>query len=156
MYIIKQMSTEIGKEISTWKYEGEYAIYNLESYDVLKERSSGITVEKRWKNYYCFFDEYSDELFAYLNIMQKPSGEVFIGIGVKPKYCGKGMGKEFLKYGVNKAKECYPNSKITLEVRSWNIRAIKCYQSVGFKITESVMKEDHSGDMTEFVLMEYD
>ena len=46
MYKITQMNTEIGKEISTWKYEGDYAVYNLERYDVLKERGTGITVEK--------------------------------------------------------------------------------------------------------------
>ena len=155
MYKITQMNTDIGKEISEWKYDGDYAIYNLESYDVLKERGAGITVEKKWKNYYCFFNENSEELLAYLNIMQKPSGDVFIGIGVKPEYCGKGMGKDFLEYGVNKAKEIYPDKKITLEVRSWNARAIKCYQNVGFKIIESITKEDHSGNIAEFILMEY-
>lgn len=155
MYKIVEMNREIGQEITTWRYEGEYEVYNLEEYKVLEEKGSGITKPERWKNYLCFYDEQTNELIAYINIMQKPSGDVFIGIGIKPVYCGKGKGKELLAYGITRAIERYPDNKIALEVRSWNKRAIKCYIKAGFEIVEEVSKVDHYGNMAEFTMMEY-
>lgn len=32
------------------------------------------------------------------------------------------------------SKKLYPNKPLYLEVRTWNIRAVKCYQKAGFRI----------------------
>lgn len=32
------------------------------------------------------------------------------------------------------SKKLYPNKPLYLEVRTWNIRVVKCYQKAGFRI----------------------
>ena len=72
-------------------------------------------------------------LVGYTNITKKPNGDLFLGIGLAPKYCGKGLGSAILENSIEDAKNRYPGSKITLQVRSWNERARKCYEKAGFK-----------------------
>ena len=62
------------------------------------------------------------------------NGDLFLGIGIAPKHCSKGLGKELLIHTITRAKEKYTDRNIVLQVRSWNKRAIKCYLKVGFEI----------------------
>ena len=152
-YIIKNMDENILMEIISWKYSGPYSVYNMESYEELKARDAGILKPEKSENYLCFFNE--NKLIGYTNTIKRPSGELFLGIGLAPMYCGKGLGEEILRYTIDLAKNKYPNSKITLQVRSWNRRAIKCYEKAGFSIIKIDTQEDHNGVNTEFVFMEY-
>ncbi len=152
-YIIKNMDEYILKEIISWKYEGIYSEYNMHSYEKLKERGSSITKPQNKKNYLCYFK--NEELIAYTNVTKKENGELFLGIGLAPKYCGKGLGNEILMHSIKEAKTIYPGTKITLQVRSWNKRAIRCYQKAGFKYLKTETIKDHNGNQTEFVFMEY-
>ena len=86
--------------------------------------------------------------------MKEINNKIFIGIGLKPEYCGKGNGNYFLVDSLKEIESRYPLKSIYLEVRSWNKRAIKVYEKVGFKITGVESKMDHSGVMSEFVVME--
>ena len=70
---------------------------------------------------------------GYTNTVFKNS-EVFIGVGLKPDMCGRGLGTEILSLACEKALEQYPGVKICLQVREWNTRAIKCYEKAGFEI----------------------
>ena len=65
----------------------------------------------------------------------------------------KGHGKTYLKQGLETAKARYPGSEIWVEVRSWNIRAIKCYESCGFTEKYKETIKDRFGNDTEFVFM---
>jgi ribosomal protein S18 acetylase RimI-like enzyme len=51
-------------------------------------------------------------------------------------------------------KKRYPERILFLEVRSWNKRAIKSYEKLGFKITNTVISKDRLGNDTEFIEME--
>jgi hypothetical protein len=44
------------REICSWKYEGEYAIYNLPSYEEMSEAEMGFMNPNREKNY-CSFQQ---------------------------------------------------------------------------------------------------
>lgn len=152
-YVIKNMNDEILREIISWRYEDKYSEYNMESYDMLKSRGSSITKAENSNNYLCYFK--NGELIGYTNTTLKKNGDLFLGIGLAPKYCGNGLGCNILKNSIAVAKERYPNSKITLQVRSWNERAIKCYEKAGFKFIKKDIIEDHNGIPTEFIFMEY-
>ncbi len=60
--------------------------------------------------------------------------EVFIGIGVNPDLCNKHYGQRMLLITYEISKKLYPDKPLYLEVRTWNIRAVKCYQKAGFRI----------------------
>lgn len=108
-------------------------MYNLPSYEVMKEKQIAFMNPKREKDYMAYY--HNDILVGYTNIREKEKG-VFVGIGVKPDMCSKGYGKLILKEVYIISKELYPNKPLYLEVRAWNERAIRCYQKCGFEIVE--------------------
>jgi len=48
--------------------------------------------------------------------------------------CNKHYGQRMLLITYEISKKLYSNKPLYLEVRTWNIRAIKCYQKAGFRI----------------------
>ena len=151
--IIKDvMKEEYAREITEWKYEGEYADYNLPSYEECKSKNYGITREDRSKNYTVYILD--GEVVFYSNMKIMDDNKIYVGVGLKPKYCGKGIGSFFLNDSVQDLKEKYPEYTLCLEVRSWNKRAIKSYEKLGFKITNTKVTKDRLGNDTEFIEME--
>lgn len=129
--IYGNLSQEAKCEICGWQYSGEYALYNLPSYEKMKSKKIGFMNPKTESNYYGFWDE--DVLVGFVNILEEKT-EVFIGIGVKPDLCGKHYGQQMLKIAYDISKRLYPNKPLYLEVRKWNTRAIKCYEQAGFRV----------------------
>lgn len=119
------------QEICSWRYEGEYAVYNLPPYEVMKEIQIAFMNPERERDYMAYY--HNDILVGYTNIREKET-DVFVGIGVKPDMCGRGYGQLILKEVHRISKELYPNKPLYLEVRTWNERAICCYQKSGFEI----------------------
>ena len=58
--------------IAEWKYEGDYAIYNMESYEEQKKSGCGFANPKN--NFYSFYDE--EILIGFINL-QEQEKEVF-------------------------------------------------------------------------------
>lgn len=52
------------------------------------------------------------------------------------KQCGKGYGTQALSFVAKELFEKYPIHKIILHVYCFNLSAIKCYEKVGFHVTE--------------------
>ena len=151
--IIKDVrKEEYAREITEWKYEGEYADYNLPSYEECKSKNYGITREDRSKNYTVYILD--GEVVFYSNMKIMDDNKIYVGVGLKPKYCGKGIGSFFLNDSVQDLKEKYPEYTLYLEVRSWNKRAIKSYEKLGFRITNTIVTKDRLGNDTEFIEME--
>ena len=151
-YKITPMDDSIAKTVSTWRYPGDYSVYNLPSYEAMKEQNFAILDKSRNGNYTCFWDS-DNQLVAYVNITPKSENTVFLGIALAPCFCGKGKGAEILNMGVDIIKARYPGCLIKLNVRAWNIRAIKCYASIGFTIDKTEIITDYKGVPTEFVTM---
>ncbi len=129
--VYRNLSEEAKRQICAWQYEGEYALYNLPTYEEMQAQQIGFLDEESEKNYYGFWDE--DVLVGFVNILEEPT-EVFIGIGVNPALCGKHYGRQMLLMAYAISKELYPNKPLYLEVRTWNARAVKCYEKAGFHI----------------------
>jgi ribosomal protein S18 acetylase RimI-like enzyme len=146
------MNEEYARQITEWNYEGEYSDYNLPSYEECKNKKYGMTREDRWNNYIVY--TINNEVVFYSNMKEMDNNKLYIGVGLKPKYCGKGLGNFFLNDSINEMKKIYPERTFFLEVRSWNKRAIKSYEKLGFKITNTVISKDRLGNDTEFIEME--
>lgn len=139
-------------EITNWKYEGEYSIYNLPSWNEIKKNNLSLAKEDKRKNFISFIDD-NKELIGFINLLDKGSS-VFFGIGIKPDYCGMGIGKEIISLGLEECRNKYSTKPVVLEVRTWNKRAVKCYESQGFKIVETKIQKTYLGD-GEFFVMRY-
>lgn len=148
-----KFTEKLAKEITTWRYQGDYDIYNLPSWDeVIKKQISLCKKEKR-DNFIGYLNE-ENELIGFVNLVDEEES-IFFGIGVKPNYCGLGIGKQIMKMGLDECKNRYKNKPIVLEVRTWNKRAIKCYESQGFKIVDTKKQKTHLGE-GEFFVMRYE
>ena len=65
--------------------------------------------------------------------------EVFIGMGVNPDLCNKHYGQRMLLITYEISKKLYPDKPLYLEVRTWNIRAVKCYQKQDLGLMDKLM-----------------
>lgn len=117
--------------ICQWQYENEYAVYNLPPYEAMQKARSGFANPERADNYLGWSKD--GELIAYTNFSEKTDG-IYLGIGVRPDLCGKGCGQKIIRSAAKIAQERYKNKPICLEVRTWNQRAIRCYEHAGFRI----------------------
>lgn len=133
-----KLTEEEKRKICDWKYEGEYAIYNLPSYEEMRERKQGFCNPLREKNFRAFY--FGERLVGFTNLLEEEK-EIFLGIGVNPLLCGQGFGQRILKEISRIAKELYPGKPLYLEVRTWNERAVRCYQRAGFRIDGSPFEQ---------------
>lgn len=127
------------RQICDWHYAGDYGIYDLPSYEEMKDRSMGFLNPEREGNFRGFWE--GDSLVGYVN-MREEEKEVFIGIGVAPELCGQGYGGEILKEAFCIAGKRYPGKPLYLLVRSWNKRAIRCYEKAGFVIAGDTLEKE--------------
>ena len=129
--LVRELTEGDKREICGWDYQGEYAIYNLPSYEEMEAKEQGFLNPRQEKNYRGFFED--DTLVGFVNLLEKPT-EIFLGVGVCPALCGKGYGQEIVRQAYGLSKELHPTKPLYLEVRFWNTRAIRCYERAGFRI----------------------
>ncbi|MGG1663122.1 GNAT family N-acetyltransferase [Brevibacillus sp. NRS-1366] len=147
------MTITDAKEITNWKYPGEYSFYNFDdSPETFQELVDG--------TYYAVRDNDGQLLgfFCFGRNAQVPEGQkqklyetenvLDIGLGLKPELTGKGMGQSFLQAGIEFAKQQFPPKNLRLTVAAFNARAIKVYSKMGFKEKASVVNNG-----TEFIVM---
>lgn len=154
---IKPMNYEQAKQISKWIYKEPYSIYSMvESDECINELLDG--------SYFSVFDE-KYELVGYYcfgDSAKVPAGNQYgvydfkniidIGLGIKPNLCGQGIGYDFLKAGLDFAKNKFSVRKFRLTVAAFNERAIKVYAKLGFKKINSFERISKHGN-TKFIVM---
>lgn len=64
-----------------------------------------------------------------------------LGISIRKKYWGIGLGSEIMNYLIDWAKSNKITKKINLLVREDNIRGVKLYEKFGFE-KEGILKKD--------------
>ena len=129
--------------ISLWRYEGEYAFYNMKEPfraehpdqpvdenkfvwlsadgEVLGHVSYGPDGQIPTEEGYSYSDSYLD-----------------VGLGLRPELCGQGLGTEYVAKCLRFARERYGRSRFRLSVAAFNQRAVKVYQKAGFSIRQEV------------------
>lgn len=125
--------------ITEWKYEGEYSVYNAEPYEEQKKRGFGFANPQN--HFYSFYDE--KKLIGFINLYEEKT-EVFFGIGVKPEECGKGYGSQMTETACKISRRLFPGKPLYLEVRTWNQRAVRCYEKAGFHIAGEPIRQTTS------------
>ena len=145
------ITTDEIHEVIDWKYEEDYAIYNLPAYEVMEKQNIGLANLEKRKNYYSFYDE--DILVGFINLHEE-SNAVFLGIGVNPSELNKKYGQRILKQAIAISKKLYNDKPIYLEVRTWNKRAINSYKKAGFEVLDTITLTTNIGK-GEFYRMVY-
>ncbi len=125
--------------ITEWKYEREYSVYNAEPYEEQKKKGFGFANPQN--HFYSFYDE--KKLIGFINLYEEET-EVFFGIGVKPEECGKGYGSQMTETACKISRRLFPGKPLYLEVRTWNQRAVRCYEKAGFHIVGEPIRQTTS------------
>jgi len=122
-------------EIESWRYSGfETALY-MDRYHESKDRGDNPLKGPRG----CFgFVAYNrdSELFGLMEYYFEDDG-IFLGLGINPKFIGRGLAKEYILDGIEFFKQHFKRKdKLKIEVHRKNIAAIKAYEKCGFKFSK--------------------
>jgi ribosomal-protein-alanine N-acetyltransferase len=149
-YKFVEMNSQYAKEIINWQYDGIYSFYDMRAD---QEDLAEFMDSSNWPNKYFAVLGKNDELIGFFSFLLS-DGIMSIGLGMKPSLTGKGFGEDFIKMGVQFGINhfSYANDYITLDVASFNKRAIKVYERVGFNIIDH-FKQDTNGREYEFLRM---
>ncbi len=151
-YIVSELNEDMAKEVCTWKYEGVYSIYNFSDWEEVVKNGWNLSIEEEREREFVGISK-DNELIAYGRIHLE--NEICIlGVGLRPTLCGRGYGKDIMKVLIDESQLRYPDTQIGLEVRVFNQRAIRCYESIGFETKYRHIRSMDSGE-AEFYYMEY-
>ncbi|MDI9215812.1 MULTISPECIES: GNAT family protein [Clostridium] len=146
--IIKQVTDNEARKISKWIYKEPYSIYSLDgNNNCIRELLNGdyysaVDMKNSIVGYYCFGRSAQVPIGHKYGVYNNKS-IMDIGLGINPEFCGQGLGKEFLKIGLDFAREEFNVKEFRLTVASFNKRAIKVYERVGFRKVYSFMRISH-------------
>lgn len=74
---------------------------------------------------------------------QKKTGRGF----ANPDYCSKGYGQQMTQTAWEISRQLFPDKPMYLEVRTWNKRAVRCYEKAGFHIVgDPIHQATSAGD----------
>lgn len=130
--------------IAKWEYPGDYALYNEPDFSQLTPQQLSHYLS------FCLLGE----LVGFVNLLEEPDA-IFFGIGICPQACSQGLGTAITREAVAIAKQRWPKKPLYLEVRTWNKRAVRCYEKAGFTITKTFQMTTHLGPGS-FYRMELD
>lgn len=151
---ITGLSEAQAKEIcDEWVYEGEYAVYNVSWADAVKQRWSIADEKKRAYQFRGVFDA-NNSLIGFFRMTEDEQNGVEIGMGMRPDLCGRGLGTAFVDVVTAYSQRQHPQKKLYLEVRSFNHRAIKCYQRAGYTVNCLHEKTTPTGKVA-YIRMEF-
>ena len=132
----------------TWRYQGDYSFYDMDA-DV-EDFEEFLDPEKRQDSYFVVLDR--NEIIGFYSFQRPDPDTVELGLGMKPELTGQGAGAAFLIAGLQFAETKYRPKHFTLSVAAFNKRAIRLYEKIGFKKTESFVQATNGGQY-EFVKM---
>lgn len=151
--MLSELTLKDALEICSWKYEGEYSIYNYPKWDIVESQKWAIAVNEKRKSQFLSVVDENSKLCGYIRFIEN-NDNVVVGLGLNPSFCGQGLGYKLMNLIKKENKKRY-NKDIILEVRDFNKRAIKLYKNSGFEIIDTYEKDTLIGK-SKFLKMKFD
>jgi len=162
MYTFTPMTEADARAIIAWRYDGEYAIYNIVGdgddftellAEFLDRRSPYYAVRNLDMDatgapvgFFCYgssagidFDESEPQLY-------NGDGSLNAGLGMRPDLTGHGFGVGFTQAGVAFGVERYHPTFIRFYVLPFNDRALRAYERAGFRRLGVVIQHGPHGE----------
>lgn len=148
--------------INAWRYAAPYDMYNLS--DNPEEEASSDEMLNRRSPHYAVRDERNELIgyFCYGTAAQPfdspepglytDDHAIVIGLGLRPDLTGKGLGPSFVEAGLDFARQQFAPHAFLLYVMTFNQRAIRAYEKVGFAHVRVYMQHNIHG-VHEFLVM---
>ncbi len=139
------MTEQNARAIQSWTYEAPYDFYNqTPSQSGLEELMHYQAVHEAGEliGFYCLgvYAQVPNDTYKYDDV------HLDLGLGMRPDLTGQGRGGNFLELVLSEAKRS--GKPVRLTVASFNERAVRLYERVGFRQVASFQK-----GATEFLVM---
>jgi ribosomal-protein-alanine N-acetyltransferase len=145
----RKMTDEEAQQIAGWRYVTPYDFYDwVSDPDDLAEL---LDPRRRGEDYFSAFDEEGALVGSFQ--FKRDGKAVEVGLGLRPELTGKGLGRGFLLAGLDFARGAFAPDIFRLSVATFNERAIKVYEGVGF-VHGRTYQHETNGGMYEFLEME--
>lgn len=149
-YSIQPLIQEDAQVIAyEWHYEKPYDFYDMEADH--EDFLEFVNPNKRKGPYYSLYEAHS--LIGFFSAIQTNDTTINLGLGMHPSMTGQGKGQSFLESILSFIKNNFFAEKIELSVATFNKRAIRAYEKVGFKAMDTFMQKTN-GSTFEFLKME--
>ncbi|RJO72226.1 N-acetyltransferase [Nocardia panacis] len=150
MLTLEPMRAEDANAIRSWRYAPPYDIYDLDDDSIdelLDPRSPHYCVRDVRRKLVGFFSFGSSSLPWHTPIptLYGEDGEIGVGLGMHPAEMGGGSGVEFVRAGVDFARNMFQPKYFHLFVYVWNARAIRVYERAGFHRIGSYRPQSEDG-----------
>lgn len=135
-FVSNKMTRDLAVTILNWVYDSPYELYNNtvseESIEELLNEGYRSVVDQAGTliGFYCTGP--SAQVPAGREIGVYSETAIDIGIGLAPEMTGKGYGFLFFSFVLKDLESSRQNQPLRLTVASFNIRAIKLYEKIGF------------------------
>jgi len=141
-FSIRTMKPEDASVIVEWHYPDPYSFYDMTAdEDDLREFLDFENWKKDSKYAVC---DGKDNLVGFFSF-DDDNGIVDIGLGLRPDVTGNGLGTEFVQAGLSFARDKFRPNHFRLAVATFNQRAIKVYERVGFSPIRKFMNNTNGG-----------
>ena len=121
------MRREDAEAVAAWHYEPPYDFYDFEADP---EDLAEILDPASWVRDYHAVDS-GGELVGFFSF--RPHGDaVELGLGLRPDLTGKALGAAFVEAGIEYARRMLAPRELFLDVATFNDRARKVYERLGF------------------------
>lgn len=147
-FVFRPMTEEYATKIANWHYEGDAAFYDM---DQDPEDLEELLDPSNWIDKYRAVVSEGEDLIGFFSF-GRSENTVTIGLGMKPELTGKGLGQAFVQAGMGYAQHKFGPVDLHLSVATFNKRAIKIYERLGFK-RQGVFMNDTNGGIYEFLRM---
>ena len=131
MYRVETMDLAQAQAIAAWRYPAPYDVYNFPAWETMEATKWAITIpEKRAEEFRVVKED--TRVVGYFRLFAaQPRRKRFLSLGLLPALCGMGKGPGIMEQILAYAEKA-GETALYMEVRSFNQRAIRCYQKVGF------------------------
>ena len=149
VFNFRKMNPQEADEIANrWKYSDIYSFYDCTADE--EDYSKFMDSDKQGTNFSCYAE---NELIGFYAIEILDGSIAELGLGLKPEYTGKGLGASFINAVLNHVTLQHGINDFSLSVATFNKRAIKAYEAVGFTKNKVFMQYTNGG-YYEFMKME--
>jgi ribosomal-protein-alanine N-acetyltransferase len=118
------------EEVTAWRYPGIYAFYDFKADP--EDEAELLDSDHRDGTYFSARVP-SVGLIGFAELKPTEDNALEIGLGLRPECAGRGLGTDFVRRICNWATDRVAPARLLLRVASFNHRAIRVYERVGFK-----------------------
>lgn len=135
-YFFRRMTSVEAREVYGWRYEGAYSFYDMSRNP--EDFEAMVDPEGR-ERFYSAFGSYG-ALAGFFSFIDEGDGELTVGLGLEPGLTGRGLGETFVRSGLEFGRDALGAGRFGLSVATFNRRAIKVYERIGFRFGETFMQ----------------